>query len=87
MSLKTRGKNTSRVEVTNISAHGIWLATDDKELFMSYKEFPWFKNATITGVTNVEEPRKGHFYWPDLDVDLTVDIIEHPEKYLLKAMT
>jgi len=80
-----RGKNTSTVEVTNISAHGIWLLTDDKELFMPYDEFPWFKNATIAQVTNVEEPQKGHFYWPDLDVDLTVDIIEHPEKYPLKA--
>ena len=72
-------------EVTNISAHGIWLLTDDKEFFISYEEFPWFKNATIAEVTNVEEPQIGHFYWPDLDVDLTDDIIEHPEKYPLKA--
>jgi hypothetical protein len=85
MSSRTRGKNISTVEVTNISAHGIWLLTDDKELFMPYEDFPWFKNATIADVTNVEEPHKGHFYWPDLDVDLTVDIIEHPEKYPLKA--
>jgi hypothetical protein len=85
MSSRTRGKNTSTVEVTNISAHGIWLLTDDSELFMSYEDFPWFKKATIAQVTNVEEPQRGHFYWPDLDVDLTVDIIEHPEKYPLKA--
>jgi hypothetical protein len=52
---------------------------------MPYEDFPWFKNATIADVTNVEEPHKGHFYWPDLDVDLTVDIIEHPERYPLKA--
>ncbi len=87
MSSRTRGKNISTVEVTNISAHGIWLLTDDKELFMSYEEFPWFKNATIAQVTNVEEPQRGHFYWPDLDVDLTVDIIEHPGKYPLKSKT
>ena len=85
MGSRMRGKNTTTVEVTNISAHGIWLLTDDKELFMPYEEFPWFKNATIAQVTNVEEPQKGHFYWPDLDVDLTVDIIEHPERYSLKA--
>jgi hypothetical protein len=85
MSSKMRGKNISTVEVTNISANGIWLLAEDKELFMSYEEFPWFKNAIIAEVTNVEEPQKGHFYWPDLDVDLTIDIIEHPEKYPLKA--
>ena len=85
MSSRTRGKNTSAIEVTNISSHGIWLLTDEKELFLSYKEFPWFKNAKISEVINVEEPRKGHFHWPDLDVGLTVDIIEHPESYPLKA--
>jgi hypothetical protein len=26
-----------------------------------------------------------HLYWPDADVDLTVDAIEHPERYPLKA--
>ena len=52
---------------------------------MTCEEFPWFKNATIAQVTNVEEPQKGHFYWPDLDVYLTVDRIEHPERYPLKA--
>ena len=82
---RTPGKNISTIEVTNVSAHGLWLLTEDKELFMSYQEFPWFKNATLAEITNVEEPQKGHFYWPDLDVDLTADIIEHPEKYPLKA--
>jgi hypothetical protein len=36
-------------------------------------------------ILNVEQPSEGHFYWPDLDVDLTVDIIEHPERYPLKS--
>ncbi len=26
-----------------------------------------------------------HFYWPDLDIDLTPEIIEHPERFLLKS--
>jgi hypothetical protein len=79
------GKNISTLEVTNISAHGVWLLVDDKELFMPYAEFPWFRNATVAQIIDVEEPQKGHFYWPELDVDLTVDIIEHPERYPLKA--
>jgi hypothetical protein len=33
----------------------------------------------------VEEPRRGHFFWPDLDVDLTEEIIEHPERFPLSA--
>ncbi len=85
MSSKTPGKSISKVEVTNISAHGIWLLSGDKELYMAYVEFPWFKDATLAKVINVKELHEGHFYWPDLDVDLTADIIEHPEKYPLKA--
>jgi hypothetical protein len=33
---------TVEVEVTNISAHGLWLLSRDKELFLSYEDFPWF---------------------------------------------
>ncbi len=47
MSSQALGKNTSVVEVTNISKHGIWLLTREKELFIPYEEFPWFKDATI----------------------------------------
>ncbi len=85
MSLSARGKNTSRVEVTHVSSHGVWLLTGDQELFMSYEDFPWFKDAPVGKILNVEEPTPGHFYWPDLDVDLTTEIISHPEKFPLKA--
>jgi hypothetical protein len=52
---------------------------------MSYDDFPWFKNQTIEAIIHVEEPSKDHFYWPDIDVDLTVESIENPERFPLKA--
>lgn len=85
MSSLVHGNNTSAIEVTNISAHGVWILAHDKELFMSYDDFPWFKDQTVKSILNVEEPSKGHFYWPDLDVDLSVDIIENPGQYPLKG--
>ncbi|RMG40630.1 MAG: DUF2442 domain-containing protein [Methanobacteriota archaeon] len=85
MSSLAHGENTSPVEVTNISAHGIWLLAHGKELFMSYEDFPWFKEQPVKNILNVEEQSLGHFYWPDLDVDLSVEIIEHPERFPLKA--
>ena len=33
----------------------------------------------------VEEPTPGHFYWPELDVDLGIKSIEHPERFPLKS--
>lgn len=85
MSSQALGKNTSVVEVTNISNHGIWLLTRERELFIPFEEFPWFKDAPIGKILNVEEPTPGHFYWPELDVDLGVESIEHPERFPLKA--
>ena len=42
--------------------HGIWILIGDRELFLSYENFPWFKDAPIKEVLNVEEPAPGHFY-------------------------
>jgi len=78
------GQCTSEVEVTHISTHGIWLLSEDVEYFLPYDEFPWFKDVAIGRILNVEEPMPGHFYWPDLDVDLSVEAIEHPERFPLK---
>ena len=85
MNTLVHGNNTSAIEVTNISAHGVWILAHDKELFMSYDDFPWFKDQTVKSILNVEEPSKGHFFWPDLDVDLSVDIIENPGQHPLKG--
>lgn len=85
MSSSPLGNTTLAVEVTNISTHGIWLLAGDKELFMPYEEFPWFKGASIGKVLNVEEPTPGHFYWPEIDIDVGIETIEHPDRFPLKA--
>jgi hypothetical protein len=77
------GKLTSEVEVTNISKHGFWLLLDGRELFLPFAEFPWFRDVPVGKLLNVELPHAHHLYWPDLDVDLAVESIEHPERYPL----
>ena len=85
MNSEQLGKIASGVEVTNISTHGIWLLVGEQELFLSYEDFPWFKEVPIGNILHVELPTPGHFYWPDLDVDLGIESIEHPERFPLKA--
>jgi hypothetical protein len=80
-SLSVHGEDISTVEVTNISVHGVWLLAHERELFMPYEQFPWFRTQPVSAILRVEEPSPGHYYWPDIDVDLTDDIIEHPERY------
>ena len=85
MSSLAHGNSTLDVEITNISTFGIWILIRGKEFFMSYEHFPWFKEQTVQSIINVEEPSSGHLFWPDLDVDLTEESIEHPERFPLKA--
>ena len=77
------GKRTSVVEVTNVSVHGFWILIQDKEHFLPFEQFPWFKDAAIAQLVNVELQSAQHLYWPDLDVDLAVESIEFPERFPL----
>ena len=78
-----RGLDTSPLEVTNISKHGFWLLLEERELFVPFSDFPWFQQAPVSAILKVECPHAGHLYWPDLDVDLAVESIEHPERFPL----
>jgi hypothetical protein len=80
------GRSTSPAEVTNVSPNGFWLIVDDRELFVAFQQFPWFRDASIGAITNVQLPSPHHLYWPDLDIDLAVESIEHPEKYPLVSL-
>lgn len=80
------GADTLEVEVTQISKHGIWLLLGEKEFFLPFDNFPWFKNAAISAIHNVNLLNANHLYWPDLDIDLAVESIEHPERFPLIAV-
>ena len=84
-SFQMLGKDISAPEITHISSHGVWLLTSKSELFMPYDDFPWFKDVPIGKILNIQELSPGHFYWPDLDVDVDIESIRHPERFPLKA--
>jgi hypothetical protein len=73
------------VEITHVSRHGFWLLLDDEELLVSFADFPWFRQATIDQLLNVERPTPDHLYWPQLDVDLSVRSVRDPSAFLLVA--
>ncbi|GMU69716.1 MAG: hypothetical protein AMXMBFR37_20480 [Steroidobacteraceae bacterium] len=83
MSSATPGKDTSAAEVTSVSPHGFWLLLGGEELFLAFEDFPWFRNVTIGQLSHVERPAPHHLYWPDLDIDLAVESIRHPEAFPL----
>ncbi len=66
-----------------MSQHGLWLLLEHEELFVSFESFPWFREAPIGKLLHVEQPSAQHLYWPELDIDLSVDSIRHPGRYPL----
>ncbi|MBM4352363.1 MAG: DUF2442 domain-containing protein [Deltaproteobacteria bacterium] len=81
------GKNTSEVEVLNISRHGLWLLLHEEEVFLPFDLFPWFRTASVAAVLNVRMLSSEHLYWPDLDVDLEPSSIRSPGDYPLVSRT
>ena len=77
------GKNISAVEVSSLGPDGFWLLLDDRELFVPFKDFPWFQDARIREIMLVERPSPHHLRWPDLDIDLAVESIESPQRFPL----
>src|SRR5216117_1247888 len=77
------GSSTSQLEVTNVSPHGFWLFVGEREMFVPFDPFPWFREASVREIANVQLPNPHHLYLPDLDIDLAVESIEHAEKYPL----
>jgi len=71
------------VEVTNLSAHGFWLLLGDEELAVPFAQFPWFKKATIEQLLDVQRRAPNHMYWPQHDVDLSMESIRNPSAFPL----
>ncbi len=77
------GFATSAPEVTNVSRHGFWLLVGDEEFLVRFDDFPWFRQASIDALTQVERPSSDHLYWPMLDVDLSIRSIRTPADFPL----
>jgi hypothetical protein len=77
------GKSISTVEVTNISPNGIWLLTRNREYFLPYNDFPWFKDAKVNAIFDVKLLHSHHLFWPQLDVDIELVSLEDLNNYPL----
>jgi hypothetical protein len=69
----------------NVPPHGFWLLVGEREHFLDFDQFSWFRGATLDQVFEVQLLHQTHLYWPGLDVDLDMDRIENPERYPLVA--
>ncbi len=86
MRSKKRGLGISKVEILNISPTGIWLLVKNKEYFLPYESYPWFKKATVEQIHRVELLHGKHLQWKALDVDLELKSLENLEQYPLVSL-
>ena len=77
------GTGTSHSEVTNISNVGFWLLVDDQEYFVPFDDYPGFRQANIPQIFRVEQLSPEQFHWPDLDIDIELNALRHPEQFPL----
>ena len=80
--LKSNTANTL-VSVLMINAQGIMISVQGCDYFLSYNRIPWMQDAPIRSVLNVKMSGPEAIEWPDLDVDLEIDSLRHPERYPL----
>ena len=79
-----RGKPIAAPTIAELSEDGFWLVLDDRRIFVDFREFPWFRGRSREELQNVERPFSDELRWSELDVDLTVDSLLHPERYPLR---
>ena len=68
------GKSTSKAEIQDITRNGVWLFAKGREYLLAFKDYPWFKDAPVSAIYNVRLMHQSHLFWPDLDVDLDVEM-------------
>ena len=83
MTSSTLGASTLQAEVTNIDRFGFWLLIHEKEYFLPYEEFPWFRQAKVAEILDVHLVHGDHLHWPQLDVDLCLDSLAEPATFPL----
>ncbi len=86
MKSSKHGKTIS-ASVENITPFGIWLFVKDKEYFLNYKDYPYFREQVLSAIQDVQLLHGYHLYWPQLDVDLEIDNLDNPDSYPLQYRT
>jgi hypothetical protein len=77
------GVSTSEAEVVHINQHGLWLFVKGAEYFLPYDDYPWFRDAKVSAILDVQLLHEDHLHWPALDVDLCVESLRDPEAHPL----
>ena len=71
------------VSVLMINAQGMMLSVLGQDYFLSYNRVPWLRDARVSSALNVRMCGPNAIEWPELDIDLEIESLKHPERYPL----
>lgn len=74
---------STSASVLMINAQGIMLSVQGHDYFLSYNRIPWMQDAPIRSVLNVQMSGPESIEWLDLNVNLKIESLRHPERYPL----
>ena len=80
---KENNTNAISASVLMINNQGIMISVEGNDYFLSYNRVPWLKDATVRNILNIKMSGKNAVEWSDLDIDLEIDSLKHPERYPL----
>ena len=83
MKSSARGTRISGAEVQGVLKDGLWLLVRGREHFLPFTLYPWLKTASVAALQHVKLLHRRHLYWPELDVDVALEALEHPQRYPL----
>jgi hypothetical protein len=75
-------KSLEQGQITSIEQDGFWLLTNEEEFFVPFERYPGFQKARIDQIFLFEGDDEA-FHWPELDIDIELEALRHPEKYPL----
>ncbi len=74
--------NTKSADVLMINNQGLMINVMGNDYFISYNRAPWFKDAKISDVLNVQMEGRNAIVWPTLDVDFEIESLNIPSVIL-----
>lgn len=77
------GTGISACSVSGINDLGLWILIEDHEYFVPFSYYPGFKNASVKQILNIRFSPPSQLHWDELDIDIEIDALAHPEFFPL----
>jgi hypothetical protein len=73
----------NRCNISGINDLGFWVLVDFKEYFIPFSDYPGFRNSSINQIFKIKFNPPSQLHWEELDIDIELQALSHPELFPL----